>query len=257
MQIVLLTESLSISFFEGEKVEEDTVAQMYFYIGRRLFEKNPQLLIENPDQLKISQHSEDFRAPEEIAAGWYIESNVDSVGKFSSLKKLLTLFGMEDDLLIKYAPGSSLGTNVARFSVRRRFWKQLLPQITGTALFSQGTASQYNWLTVGAGIGGIHYAMGISKSYARIELYINTSTREKNKSFFDRLFKNKAVIETVFGGTLVWERLSDKKASRIKTEREGVNLYNEADWEKMTAFLVDQLPKFEAALQPFVIRLKS
>ena len=76
---------------------------MYFWVIRNLFEKNSQILVENQDVFKITRNPSDFRAPQEVTNGWYIESNIDSNSKFNSLKRLLTLFEMEDELLIKYA----------------------------------------------------------------------------------------------------------------------------------------------------------
>jgi hypothetical protein len=44
---------LEYFIFENSKIEEDTVAQMYFYVIRRLYEKNMHLLISNQDLFKI------------------------------------------------------------------------------------------------------------------------------------------------------------------------------------------------------------
>ena len=62
--------------FENTKIEEVTIAQMYFYVIRKLFEKNTQLLISNQDVFKITKEKKDFRAAQEVLNGWYIESNI-------------------------------------------------------------------------------------------------------------------------------------------------------------------------------------
>ena len=93
---------LEYFIFENTKVEEDRVAQMYFYVIRKLYEKNTQLLISNQDVFKITRETKDFRAAQEVVNGWYIESNIDSNSKFAILKKILVLFELEDELLIKY-----------------------------------------------------------------------------------------------------------------------------------------------------------
>ena len=59
----------------------------------------------------------------------------------------------------------------------------------------------------------------IGVDYGRVEIYIETKDVELNKRIFDYLYARKDAIELEYGGTLVWERLSDKKASRIKDER--------------------------------------
>ena len=51
---------------------------------------------------KITRNVEDFRTPQELDNGYFIESNLDSNSKFVSLKRLLNLFELEDELVIKY-----------------------------------------------------------------------------------------------------------------------------------------------------------
>ena len=74
--------------------------------------------------------------------------------------------------------------------------------------------------------------------------------------YFKKLYKNKEVIEKSFGGALVWEELPENKMCRIKIEEQGLNLFNESDWETMNEFLVTNLPQFESALSPFIKNLK-
>jgi hypothetical protein len=39
----------------------------------------------------------------QITKNYYVESNMDSVTKFNKIKKLLSTFELEDELIIKYA----------------------------------------------------------------------------------------------------------------------------------------------------------
>lgn len=248
---------LEYFIFEDTKVEEEAIAQMYFYVIRQLYDRNPQLLVESQDVFKITRESSDFRSPQEIANGWYVEANIDSDTKFSALKKLLTLFGMEDELLIRYAADSNVSaTEASRHGIRRAFWKQLLPQIKDTRLFANVNPTKDHWLTAGAGISGLGFTLVVTKSYVRIELAISTSSKETNKRYFHQLYKNKSEIESAFGGELVWEELPDGKMSRVKAELQGVSLYNEDDWEAMIEFLVDNAPRFEAAFRLYIEKLK-
>lgn len=247
---------LEYYIFENTKFEEDTVAQMYFKVIRNLYEKNLQLLLANQDILKITRNTIDFRVPQEVVNGWFIESNIDSNSKFSTLKRLLILFEMEEELIVKYQTGSEGITVPNRFNIRRSYWQQLLPLIENTSLFSNVNSSKDHWLSAGAGIGGMNYTFVITKSYVRIELTISTSSKEKNKMYFKKLLKSKEVIEATFGAELEWEELRDNKMSRIKIEEQGVNLFNESDWERMNEFIVSNLPRFEKALQPYIKDVK-
>ncbi|MBK6339431.1 MAG: DUF4268 domain-containing protein [Bacteroidetes bacterium] len=246
---------LEYFIFENTKVEEDTVAQMYFYVIRNLYEKNSQLLLSNQDVFKITRNATDFRASQEVINGWYIESNIDSNSKFAILKKLLSLFEMEDELLIKYLSSTAKETEPNRFGIRKKYWQQILPLLNPTNLLSNVSPSKDHWLSTGAGIGGLAFTLIITKSNIRIELGISTSSKEKNKFYFKKLLKNKEEIEQLFGNTLVWEELPDNKI-RIKFELQDVNLFNETDWEKMNDFFVLFLPKFESAIEPFIKNLK-
>ena len=247
---------LEYFIFENTKVEEDTVAQMYFYVIRNLYEKNSQLLLSNQDVFKITRNASDFRASQEVINGWYIESNIDSNSKFVILKKLLPLFEMEDELLIKYLSSSENETEPNRFGVRKKYWQQILPLLNNTNLFDNVSPSKAHWLSTGAGIGGVSYSLNITKTHVRIELTISTSSKEKNKLYFKKLLKNKEAIEQAFGTTLDWEEMTDNKMSCIKIELKGVNLFNEIDWTSMNEFIILNLPKFENAIQPFVKNLK-
>ncbi len=247
---------LEYFIFENTKVEEDTVAQMYFYVIRKLYEKNTQLLISNQDTFKITRETKDFRAAQEVVNGWYIESNIDSNSKFTFLKKLLDLFELQDELLIKYSSNGESKAEPNRFSVRKKYWQQLLPLLSDTNLFDNVSPSKDHWLSTGAGIGGLAYTLIITKSHIRIELGISTSSKDKNKAYFKKLMKSKEAIEQAFGNPLEWEELADNKMSRVKFELQDVNLFNDNHWERMNQFFVEYLPKFENAFRPFIKNLK-
>jgi uncharacterized protein with ParB-like and HNH nuclease domain len=248
---------LEYYIFENTKIEEDTIAQMYYFVIKNLYEKNSQLLISNQDVFKITRNAADFRAPQEIVNGWFVEANIDSNTKFGWLKKLLNLFELEDELLIKYASGIENESEPNRFNVRKKYWQQLLTLLKDTTLFSNVNASKDHWLSSGAGTAGVSYTFVVTKSFARIELTISTSNKQTNKIYYKKLYKNKDVIEQTFGSALVWEELPENKMCRIKIEEQGLNLFNESDWDSMNTFFLANLPKFEKALQPFIKNLRQ
>lgn len=247
---------LDYFIFENTKVEEDTVAQMYFYVIRNLYEKNSQLLVENKDIFKITRSNTDFRVPQEIINGWFVESNIDSTSKFIALKRLLSLFELEDELFIKFSSETENKSEPSRFYIRKKYWQQLLPLLENTNLFSNVNPSKDHWLSTGAGTAGVSYTFVVSKSYVRIELTILTSSKETNKLYFKKLLKNKETIEQILGSSIVWEELPDNKMSRIKIEEQGVSIFDESDWEKMNTFIVTNLPNFEKAFGQFIKNLK-
>ncbi|RXJ52643.1 DUF4268 domain-containing protein [Gelidibacter gilvus] len=243
---------LEYFIFENTKVDEEIIARMYFYVIEKLYDKNPQLLLEAKEILKITRNESDFRDAQRLQSGYFVESNIGSDAKFNILKKLLTLFELEDELIIKYGDSHNIGGSAPRFSVRKEFWKQLLPLLHDTEIFSNVNPSKDSWLSAGAGVSGVNYTFAVTGNYARIELSIITSSKETNKKYFRTLYNQKDSIETAFGNQLEWEELPDNKMSRIKYELKGVNLFDRADWERMIEFLVTYLPKFELALQPTI-----
>ena len=246
---------LEYFIFEDNKVEESAVAMMYSHVIKSLFEKNPQLLINNQDILKITRNDDDFRYSGELMNGYFIEYNIDSKSKFNTIKKLLKLYNLEDELIIKYADDSNIDAP-NRPNVRKKYWQQLLPLLENTNLFSNVSPSKASWVGAGAGIGGLGYYLVVTTKYVRVELGILTSSKEKNKKYFKKLFNQKDQLESSFGDNLEWEELPDNKMSRIKFEMKGVSLYKENDWDKMNEFLIQHLPRFEMALKPAIKTLR-
>ena len=246
---------LEYFIFEDNKVEEEFIGQMYLYIIEKLYEKNAQLLIESKNILKMTRSELDFRTPQELQSGYFIELHTNSNYKFRILKKLLVVFELEDELQIKYSD-TEKGDLPNRFRVRKEFWKQLLPKLNETELFLNVNPTTDHWLGSGAGISGLQYVFVITGKYVRIELAILKSIKEKNKEIFKYLFNLKDTIELKFSNSLEWEELPENKMSRIKYQLNDVNLFDKADWEKISQFFVKYLPKFESAFSSEIKNLK-
>jgi uncharacterized protein with ParB-like and HNH nuclease domain len=251
-----INKKLEYFIFEDTKVEESAVAQMYFYVLRALYEKNAALLLENALIIKVTKNQSDFRAPQELINGYFIESNIDSNSKFSYLKKMLTVFELEDELIIKY--NSELADDGAeRFSRRRNFWSDLLADLNHPILFQRVNPSKDHWLIAGAGISGLSYTFLITKTYAAIEFSINRSSKEDNKRLFNSIEKHKSEIEERFGSPLLWEIMSESKMSRIKYQLDTVNFYVDNDIETIKTFFIKNLAPFYEAFNPIVNDLKK
>ena len=104
---------------------------------------------------------------------------------------------------------------------------------------------------------GLGYSFVITKKYAAVELGINKPNQEENKKIFDLLIEGKENIEQTFGAPLSWQRLDDKKMSRITYILDGVNVFNEDDWPQMQHFLVENMIKLNDALKKNINKLKQ
>lgn len=143
-----------------------------------------------------------------------------------------------------------------RHLVRVRFWEYFLNRSNQeNNLFANISPAKDNWLGIGIGMSGVGVNLVISKNYCRSELYINRGNKEENKYIFDYLYKNRDIIEQEFGGKLLWERMDENVTSRIKSELEGVNYFEEDDWDKMTDFLIDSSVRMEKVFKNQVKKL--
>lgn len=144
--------------------------------------------------------------------------------------------------------------------VRDRFWKGLLLKMNAKSQLFSGINVDGNhydhWLTAGAGISGLGYTFVITKKYASIELGINKSNKDENKAIYDELIKEKESIEQSFGAELSWQRLDDKKMSRITYILEGVNVFNDEDWPQMQNFLIENMIRFNEIFKKYINKLK-
>lgn len=247
---------LEYFIFENNKVEEDAIAQMYFYVLRALFRKNSEVMVSGQDVIKISRNQSDFREARELENGWYFESNTDSNSKFSVLKKLLSLFEMEEELIIKYQTSPVNSGEPGKAALHQKYWKQLLPQITSSSLYVNIKPTKDSWLNSSSRIPGVSYCLVTNKSCCRVELDLMTSNENLNKSYFRQLYSNKSFIEESFGHPLEWQELPDRKMSRIKIELDGLDFFNQGEWPKINEFFIEMLPKFQQVLDPYIKELK-
>jgi hypothetical protein len=51
---------------------------------------------------------------------------------------------------------------------------------------------------------------------ASVELYIDRGNAEENKRIFDKLFEHKDEIEAIFGAPLEWQRMNERRSSRVR-----------------------------------------
>jgi len=137
-----------------------------------------------------------------------------------------------------------------RHVIRKEFWTILLKKLYAQLpLFHNISPSTNHWLGAGSGVRGVGYNFGISRKYALVELYIDRGDYDENKLVFDSLYAMKDEIESRFGGVLEWDRLDDKRASRIKYQTTDFNVFDKEQWPSMIEFLSDGMVRFEEAFK--------
>lgn len=139
-----------------------------------------------------------------------------------------------------------------RYDERLRFWKDLVA-IARDRKTRHGSLKPgpYHWLGASSGIRGLGFNYVIVQEHGIVELYIDRRDEVENKRVFDTLATQREQIEAAFGEALSWERLDDKRASRIKCVIElGGYRSPEARWPEIQNAMVSAMSRLEAALKP-------
>ncbi len=138
----------------------------------------------------------------------------------------------------------------------KKFWKtldDLFDDRKKTAFKNvdfAGEANKKSYMTCSTGIlSRVMYNLVVNHDEVRIELYINTGNKTRNKQIFDNLSTAKENIgSTLQKYKMRWERLDNKDASRISIYKQ-FNFSNEDDWEKICAFLITGFTDFSNAIE--------
>ena len=99
----------------------------------------------------------------------------------------------------------------------------------------------------------------INRHAGAVELIIERGKGQKteNKAIFDKLFSEKAAIESACGADLVWDRLDNKQSCRIRYScSSGGYLEKEEDWLAIHDEMIDAMTRLEKAFRPHVEALK-
>lgn len=130
------------------------------------------------------------------------------------------------------APGSDKGERY------RDFYQRLIDELREKHHFTGARVGQpQNWYSFTSGHTGIRYGLVFTQgSKVRAELYIDLGDAEKNQQVFEYLEQRKQEIESDYGAPLSWERLDNRRASRVAIYRvgsiqdEGETLDSIHDW---------------------------
>jgi hypothetical protein len=146
-----------------------------------------------------------------------------------------------------------------RHKIRLQFWALFLKEIKGKSkLFQNSHATKDHWLVAGgADISGVSFQPVITYTNATVHLNFGRSNGTENNLLFDTLKISKAVIEAKFGKELNWERMDDKKSSRVSFTQPGLNYFNKEEWPQIVGFLIEHINLLETAVRPYLSSLKT
>ncbi|MDP2314382.1 MAG: DUF4268 domain-containing protein [Pseudomonadota bacterium] len=141
------------------------------------------------------------------------------------------------------------GSEPLRYGERFAFWTALLEYArTKASNFDRLSAGTDSWIGLGAGRAGLTYNFVVLQHATRVELYINTGDRERNKDLFDKLYQHRAEVEATFGGPIDWQRLDDKRTCRIYAPLERGGWAERERWPGLIEDTVAAFLRFRDAL---------
>jgi len=111
-----------------------------------------------------------------------------------------------------------------------------------------------NWVGFAAGPFGFYDVAFTANGAVRAGVYLDMQERTATKRLFDDLFAERLAIETAVGRILSWERLDDRRASRIVDYREVRDLDSLQDRRALADWAAETVVKLMEALDD---RLRS
>ena len=142
--------------------------------------------------------------------------------------------------------------------VRHAFWTKALEELRArnVSRFENISPSTDHWLSCATGVSGCAYNLIFLKNEARVELSLQRSATEENKWMFDRFEGEKQEVEGRFGDELRWQRLDERKSSRISYSHpfDGFEANN---WPEMIGWLRRHIVKLDEAFSEPLGRLNQ
>jgi len=136
----------------------------------------------------------------------------------------------------------------------RAFFQELIDDLREKHKFTSAKVGQpQSWYSFSSGVSGLTYGASFAQGGKfRVELYIDRGNAEENKAIFDRLFAQKAKLESQYGTPLVWERLDDRRASRIADYLPGSIASSPDDLAHFRTSMIDGLLRFKKIFGPLL-----
>jgi hypothetical protein len=148
----------------------------------------------------------------------------------------------------------AVGSVSGKGEAYRQYYQPLIDELREKHKFTGARVAQpQNWYAFSSGVSGIHVsAVFAGNDTARVELYIDLRDFETNKALFDWLHGQKDTIEKECGFTLSWERLDERRASRITVSRSGSIESGAEDLEEIRKWQIQRLLIFKKLFGPLV-----
>ena len=134
----------------------------------------------------------------------------------------------------------------------RAYFQALIDELREVHKFTGARVGQpQNWYSFSSGIQGVVYSAVFAQGgKARAEIYIDQGDQEKNKLLFDALKDEEEEITATYGNPLEWERLDEKRASRITIYRDGMIESSDSELEEIRKWQIENLLQIKQVFAP-------
>jgi hypothetical protein len=135
-------------------------------------------------------------------------------------------------------------STVIRYNNRKKFWGEFIEyNKKHNGMFNASTAVTDNWLGKSVPtIKGGNINVIINKDNCRVELYINTGEKNKNKEIFDTLITHREDVDNQLNG-IEWQRMDDKVTCRVRLDKPSLSYLTKEDNLKICEFFVETSQK--------------
>ena len=136
-------------------------------------------------------------------------------------------------------------------SERLYFWEEFNSVVTQRGKpFNTRKATTDHWYDVAIGSSDAHIGINLVNKSKNIvvELYIN-----ERKDLFDSLYEKREEIEDKLGMKLHWDRLDNKKASRIKYYIDGLNFDDHSNYPQLMNATIDSAVAMRDVFKKYLV----
>jgi hypothetical protein len=146
-----------------------------------------------------------------------------------------------------------------RAEAYRRYFQVLIDELREKHRFTGARVGQpQSWYLFPSGVQGVNYGTSFARGgRVRAEVFIDQGEPERNKALFDSLFVQNVAIEREFGESLEWERLDDRRASRVATYRVGNIEQSEEELANIRNWAIDRLLRLKQVFGPRLARVTN
>lgn len=141
------------------------------------------------------------------------------------------------------------------------FWSLLKQELTNRNLNYLDNVSAKPLYNIGFWKGSGKFAFCLAKRLDRVEIYFSN---DPEKVLFDAMLNHKDEIESRLNGNVIWQRLDNKRASRIKLEMteqdfEALNgkWSDKSSWDNHIKWFVDSMEHFYNEVSPIWAKVQN